>query len=431
MQTNSTSASKQHTKSTSCSEIDIKSLNISSDDTSSNKKKEEKDTIGRKSTESISSLRSEHSNSNPQQGSKMAIKSYAEMARGPVVEQPPQVLVHSSEVADTTRAKEEPNKRDGQGPNPKLPPPEAEATEQLNTHVVAPAPISAPAAFSAGAMPLHPHFHIHQQNQSNPFTAEAWEHRKKTKVPPNKKDTRKLFVGGLPTDVTEEEFELFWRQFGEITDSVVMIDKESGRSRGFGFVTFKEEAAARAILQNFPDPNKYGSACVLMRDKPCEVKPAVPKDGNNFYGQNHRSHRAANPMQSPTPATAFASSPMGVPLVGSPHSAPHSPVAQVPALDVGLMPSYPAQATAYPAQGYAAYPPHHIQGYNYAAGYGAQPTYGVPMAEPIVVSPGYTPEYAYSPYQQGAAVQQAMPPPPLYGVPAIPTFQQDGAPGQP
>lgn len=431
MQTNSTSASKQHTKSTSCSEIDIKSLNISSDDTSSNKKKEEKDTIGRKSTESVSSLRSEHSNSNPQQGSKMAIKSYAEMARGPVVEQPPQVQVHSSEVADTTRAKEEPNKRDGQGPNPKLPPPEAEATEQLNTHVVAPAPISAPAAFSAGAMPLHPHFHIHQQNQSNPFTAEAWEHRKKTKVPPNKKDTRKLFVGGLPTDVTEEEFELFWRQFGEITDSVVMIDKESGRSRGFGFVTFKEEAAARAILQNFPDPNKYGSACVLMRDKPCEVKPAVPKDGNNFYGQNHRSHRAANPMQSPTPATAFASSPMGVPLVGSPHSAPHSPVAQVPALDVGLMPSYPAQATAYPAQGYAAYPPHHIQGYNYAAGYGAQPTYGVPMAEPIVVSPGYTPEYAYSPYQQGAAVQQAMPPPPLYGVPAIPSFQQDGAPGQP
>lgn len=231
--------------------------------------------------------------------------------------------------------------------------------------------------------------------------------------------------------VTEEEFELFWRQFGEITDSVVMIDKESGRSRGFGFVTFKEEAAARAILQSFPDPNKYGSACVLMRDKPCEVKPAVPKDGKNFYGQNHRSHRATNPMQLPTPAAAFASSPMGVSVIGSPHSAPHSPVAQVPALDIGLMPSYPSQATAYPAQGYAAYHPHHVQGYNYAVGYGAQPTYGVPMADPIVVSPGYTPEYAYSPYQQGAAVQQAMPPPPLYGVPAIPTFQQDSTTGQP
>ena len=199
MQTNSAGTSKQHTKSSSCSEIDIKSLNISSGNTSSNKKKDEKDTIGSKSTESVSSLRSEHSNSNPQQGSKMAIKSYAEMARGPVVEQPPQVQVHSSEVADTTRAKEEPNKRDDQGPNPKLPPPEAEATEQLNTQVVAPAPISAPAAFAARIMPLHPHFHDHQQNQT-PFTAEAWEHRKKTKVPPNKKDTRKLFVGGLPTD---------------------------------------------------------------------------------------------------------------------------------------------------------------------------------------------------------------------------------------
>ena len=235
------------------------------------------------------------------------------------------------------------------------------------------------------------------------------------------------------TTVTEEEFELFWRQFGEITDSVVMIDRQSGRSRGFGFITFKEEAAARAILQNFPDPNKYGSACVLMRGKPCEVKPAVPKHGNNFYGQNHRSHRATDPMHLPTPAAAFAPSPMGVPDIGSPHSAPHSPVAQVPALDIGtgLIPSYPAQATAYPAQGYTAYPPPHAQAYNYSAGYGAQPTYGVPMADPIVVSPGYTPEYAYSPYQQGAAVQQAMPPPPLYGVPAIPTFQQDGTSGQP
>ena len=242
-----------------------------------------------------------------------------------------------------------------------------------------------------------------------------------------------LFSPHVFITVTEEEFELFWRQFGEITDSVVMIDKESGRSRGFGFVTFKEEAAAGAILQNFPDPNKYGSACVLMRGKPCEVKPAVPKVGNNFYGQNHRSHRSTNPMHLPTPAAAFAPSPMGVPDIGSPHSAPHSPVTQVPALDIGtgLMPSYPAQAPAYPAQGYAAYPPPHAQGYNYSAGYGAQPTYGVPMADPIVVSPGYTPEYTYSPYQQGAAVQQAMPPPPLYGVPAIPTFQQDGTTGQP
>ena len=210
--------------------------------------------------------------------------------------------------------------------------------------------------------------------------------------------------------VTEEEFEVFWRQFGEIADSVVMIDKESGRSRGFGFVTFKEEASARAILQNYPDPNKYGSACVLMRDKPCEVKPAVPKDGNNFYGQNRR-------------------------VVSSPQIAPHSPVAQVAAPGGGLIPSYPAQAaTTYPAQGYALYPPPQAQGYNYAPGYGAQPAYGIPMAEPITVSPAYgTPEYAYeySPYQQGGALQQAMPAPPLYGVPSIPTFQNDGATGQP
>jgi len=441
MQKNSGSAAKQHTKSSSCSEIDIKSLDISSGNNSNKKKKEGDIHVGNKSTESVSSLRSEHSNSNPQQGNKMAVKSYAEMARGEIVEPPvqqsqqaqqPQLQVQvQAVVAD---AKGAPAGHHDKAPDAAASPPPA--VRENGSIAPAPAPISAPAAFSAGAMPLHPHFFAHQQNHT-PFSAEAWEQRKKTKVPPNKKDTRKLFVGGLPTDVTEEEFELFWRQFGEITDSVVMVDKESGRSRGFGFVTFKEEGTARAILQSYPDPNKYGSACVLMRDKPCEVKPAVPKDGNNFYGQNHRSHRNNNPIKLPTPAPAFLSPPpMGVPVIGSPHSAPHSPVAQVPALDGGFMPSYPAQvAAAYPAQGYAAYPPPQAQDYNYAPGYGPQLAYGVPMAEPIVVSPGYgsTPEYAYdySPYHQGAAVPQAMPPPPLYGVPSIPTFQHDGTTGPP
>lgn len=407
MRTNSDSPTRQHTKSSSCSEIDIKSLEISPGSSSKNTKKEEAGHIvGNKSTESISSVRSEHSNSNPQQGSKMAIKSYAEMARGVVVDstvqQPQQPQVQGQQTVPTDAKGVSADHHD-KVPDAALPIPATRENDNIN-----PAPVSAPAAFSAGTMPLHPHFHVHQQNH-NTFPAEAWEQRKKTMVPPNKRDTRKLFVGGLPTDVTEEEFELFWRQFGEIADSVVMIDKESGRSRGFGFVTFKEQATARAILQTYPDPNKYGSACVLMRDKPCEVKPAVPKDGNNFYGQNHRG-------------------------VGSPHTAPHSPVAQVAALGGGLIPSYPAQAaTAYPAQGYALYPPPQAQGYNYAPGYGTQPAYGIPMAEPITASPGYgTPEYAYeySPYQQGAVLQQAMPAPPLYGVPSIPTFQHDGTTGQ-
>jgi hypothetical protein len=199
MQTNSDSPTKQHTKSSSCSEIDIKSLEISSGSSSKNTKKEEVGLVGNKSTESVSSVRSEHSNSNPQQGSKMAIKSYAEMARGVVVEPPvqqpqqSQVQVQQTVASDAKGSAVSAGHHD-KAPDAALPPPATRENDNIN-----PAPVSAPAAFSAGTMPLHPHFHAHQQNHT-PFSAEAWEQRKKTMVPPNKRDTRKLFVGGLPTD---------------------------------------------------------------------------------------------------------------------------------------------------------------------------------------------------------------------------------------
>ena len=198
MRTNSDSPTRQHTKSSSCSEIDIKSLEISPGSSSKNTKKEEPGhVVGNKSTESISSVRSEHSNSNPQQGSKMAIKSYAEMARVVVVDstvqqpQQPQVQVEQTVATDAKGLSADHHDK---APDAALPPPATRENDNTD-----PAPVSAPAAFSAGTMPLHPHFHVHQQNHTH-FPAEAWEQRKKTMVPPNKSDTRKLFVGGLPTD---------------------------------------------------------------------------------------------------------------------------------------------------------------------------------------------------------------------------------------
>jgi len=51
---------------------------------------------------------------------------------------------------------------------------------------------------------------------------------------------RKLFVGGLSYETTDEGFKAHFEQFGEIVDSVVMRDRDTGKSKGFGFVTFKE-----------------------------------------------------------------------------------------------------------------------------------------------------------------------------------------------
>ena len=54
-------------------------------------------------------------------------------------------------------------------------------------------------------------------------------------------DIKKIFAGGLPPSVTEAAFRQYFEGFGEVTDAVVMMDRTTGRSRGFGFITFASD----------------------------------------------------------------------------------------------------------------------------------------------------------------------------------------------
>lgn len=100
-------------------------------------------------------------------------------------------------------------------------------------------------------------------SNSNPQQGGVSYANSQIKIPPTEIDDRKLFVGGLPPDgtidalacmhacseysqssllltVTNEEFRLFFEQFGTLLDTVVMFDRETKNSRGFGFVTFED-----------------------------------------------------------------------------------------------------------------------------------------------------------------------------------------------
>jgi RNA recognition motif-containing protein len=60
--------------------------------------------------------------------------------------------------------------------------------------------------------------------------------------------SKKLFVGSLSWDTTDEGLRAAFEQFGEVSEAIVIRDRMSGRSRGFGFVTFEDdEAADRAM----------------------------------------------------------------------------------------------------------------------------------------------------------------------------------------
>ena len=61
--------------------------------------------------------------------------------------------------------------------------------------------------------------------------------------------SNKLFVGSLSWNTDDHSLEQAFSRFGEITDAKVITDRDSGRSRGFGFVTFADPAAAQAAME--------------------------------------------------------------------------------------------------------------------------------------------------------------------------------------
>ncbi len=80
--------------------------------------------------------------------------------------------------------------------------------------------------------------------------------------------TSKIFVGGVSQDATEADFTAFFAQFGRVVDATLMMDKDTGRPRGFGFVTFDSEAAVEKCLAFHP---------LEILGKPIEVKKAQPR----------------------------------------------------------------------------------------------------------------------------------------------------------
>ncbi|KAH2754659.1 hypothetical protein KXV64_000260 [Aspergillus fumigatus] len=92
--------------------------------------------------------------------------------------------------------------------------------------------------------------------------------------------TSKIFVGGVSQEATEQEFKEFFTQFGRVIDATLMIDKDTGRPRGFGFVTFDSEAAVEAAL----------SRPLAICGKPIEVKKAQPR-GNLRDEEDRRNRR--------------------------------------------------------------------------------------------------------------------------------------------
>ncbi|KAI9483593.1 MAG: hypothetical protein EXX96DRAFT_558835 [Benjaminiella poitrasii] len=92
--------------------------------------------------------------------------------------------------------------------------------------------------------------------------------------------TEKIFVGGIPPEVTEEEFRNFFSQFGTVLNATLIMERDTGRPRGFGFVTFESSKGVDAVLKN---------PSLSMRDKTIDVRKAMPKGKQNRMAPGFRA----------------------------------------------------------------------------------------------------------------------------------------------
>lgn len=79
---------------------------------------------------------------------------------------------------------------------------------------------------------------------------------------------KKIYVGNLPWGLTSDQLATLFGEFGEVTDAIVITDKMSGRSKGFGFVEFADEAAAEKAIKAMHEKEVEGRNLVVNVARP-------------------------------------------------------------------------------------------------------------------------------------------------------------------
>jgi len=83
----------------------------------------------------------------------------------------------------------------------------------------------------------------------------------------------KLFVGSLPWGVDDQALEDLFKEFGTVASAKVIMDRDSGRSKGFGFVEFDDDAAAKAAIDKLNGSDMQGRTIVVSEARPLEPRP--------------------------------------------------------------------------------------------------------------------------------------------------------------
>ena len=94
--------------------------------------------------------------------------------------------------------------------------------------------------------------------------------------------SNKLYVGNLPYSFRDGDLEQTFGQYGNVVSAKVMMERDTGRSKGFGFVEMSSESEAQAAIQGAHGQNFGGRDLVVNIARPMEARP--PRSGGGGFG---------------------------------------------------------------------------------------------------------------------------------------------------
>lgn len=86
-----------------------------------------------------------------------------------------------------------------------------------------------------------------------------------------------IYVGNLPYSVTKDELLDMFSEFGQVSRATVVMDRETNRSKGFGFVEMSDDVAANQALEALNGQEMNGRALRVNEAKPREDRPRTPR----------------------------------------------------------------------------------------------------------------------------------------------------------
>ena len=99
-----------------------------------------------------------------------------------------------------------------------------------------------------------------------------------------------IYVSNLSFNVQDDDLREFFTPYGEVTSAKIINDRESGRSRGFGFVEMSDDAASQKAIAELNDATVEGRNIKVMEAKPKEDRPARSNSGGGGGYNNGNSY---------------------------------------------------------------------------------------------------------------------------------------------